>query len=61
MDPEVAVKVELLPIAPGEHVVLEDIRFVGNDSKPLRSSGGRPAAAALHAGEPQGEVLVEAM
>ena len=38
VDPEVAVKVELLPIAPGEHVVLEDIRFVGNDSKPLRSS-----------------------
>ena len=28
----------LTPIAPGEHVVLEDIRFVGNEDKVLRSS-----------------------
>ncbi|MCB0795891.1 MAG: OmpA family protein [Flavobacteriales bacterium] len=37
-EPELNVKVELLPIAPGEHVVLQDIRFVGNDTKVLRSS-----------------------
>ena len=38
MDPEVKVEVALLPIVPGEHVVLDDIRFVGNESTPLRSS-----------------------
>ncbi|MCB9170389.1 MAG: OmpA family protein [Flavobacteriales bacterium] len=37
-DPEVKVEVKLTPIQPGEHVVLEDIRFVGNDTKILRSS-----------------------
>lgn len=37
-DPVVKVEVKLLPIKPGEHVVLEDINFVGNESKVLRSS-----------------------
>ena len=37
-DAEVKVELQLAPIAPGEHVVLEDIRFVGNDTKILRSS-----------------------
>lgn len=32
------VKLQLVPIAPDTKVVLEDIRFVGNDSKVLRSS-----------------------
>lgn len=38
--PEVKVEIKLLPITEGEHVVLEDIRFVGNDTKVLRSSEG---------------------
>lgn len=38
MDPVVNVDVKLLPITPGEHVVLEEIRFVGNDTKVMRSS-----------------------
>ncbi|HEX2618111.1 MAG TPA: hypothetical protein VHL57_11255, partial [Flavobacteriales bacterium] len=36
----VEVSVKLVPIAPGEHVILEDIRFVGNEEKVLRSSEG---------------------
>ncbi len=36
--PEVKVELRLKPIAPGEHVVLEDIRFVGNDTKVMRQS-----------------------
>lgn len=40
MDPGVVVEVELQPIVPGEHVVLEDIRFVGNDTKVMRQSEG---------------------
>lgn len=39
-DPEVKVEVKLLPITAGERVVLEDINFVGNDTKVLRSSEG---------------------
>lgn len=38
--PVVEVELKLQPITPGEHVVLEDIRFVGNDTKVLRSSEG---------------------
>jgi flagellar motor protein MotB len=38
MEPVVKVEVKLVPISPGEHVVLEDINFVGNDAKVLRSS-----------------------
>lgn len=39
-DPAVNVDVKLQPIAPNEHVVLEDIRFVGNDTKVMRQSEG---------------------
>lgn len=38
MDPVVEVQVKLTPIKPGEHVILEDIRFVGNDTKVMRQS-----------------------
>lgn len=38
MEPTLTVDLKLTPIAPGEHVVLEDIRFVGNEDKVLRSS-----------------------
>ncbi|MBK8340253.1 MAG: OmpA family protein [Flavobacteriales bacterium] len=38
MEPTVTVDLKLTPIAPGEHVVLDDIRFVGNEDKVLRSS-----------------------
>lgn len=38
MDPEVLVDIKLQPIVPGEKVVLEDIRFVGNDTKVMRQS-----------------------
>jgi outer membrane protein OmpA-like peptidoglycan-associated protein len=38
LDPEVTMEVKLTPIAPGEHVTLDDIRFVGNDIKVMRSS-----------------------
>jgi outer membrane protein OmpA-like peptidoglycan-associated protein len=38
MDPEVNVEIKLSPITTGEHVVLEDIRFVGNDTKVMRQS-----------------------
>ena len=37
-EPKVTVELKLLPIVPGEHVVLDDINFVGNDVKVLRSS-----------------------
>jgi flagellar motor protein MotB len=37
-EPVVQVDVKLVPIAPGEHVILEDIRFVGNDTKVMRTS-----------------------
>lgn len=40
LDPVVQVDIKLTPIAPGEHVVLEDIRFVGNDTKVMRNSEG---------------------
>jgi outer membrane protein OmpA-like peptidoglycan-associated protein len=39
-DPVLKVELKLQKIATGEHVVLEDIRFVGNDTKVLRSSEG---------------------
>ncbi len=39
-EPQVEVELKLLPIVTGEHVTLEDIRFVGNDTKVLRSSEG---------------------
>ena len=38
LEPTVDVQVKLTPITPGEHVVLEDIRFVGNDTKVMRQS-----------------------
>lgn len=38
MDPVVSLEVKLVPIAAGEHVILEDIRFVGNDVKVMRQS-----------------------
>lgn len=37
-EPEVRVEVKLTPIAPGEQVALDDIRFVGNDTKVMRQS-----------------------
>lgn len=37
-EPIVTVELKLLPIVPGEHVILDDINFVGNDVKVLRSS-----------------------
>lgn len=37
-DAEVNVEVKLTRIAPGEQVVLDDIRFVGNDTKVMRQS-----------------------
>lgn len=37
-EPVVQVEVKLQPIAAGERVVLEDIRFVGNDTKVMRQS-----------------------
>ncbi len=39
-DALVEVEVALVPIKPGTKVVLDDIRFVGNDSKVLRNSEG---------------------
>jgi len=38
MEPEVKVEIKLTSIKPGEHVVLDDINFVGNEAKVLRSS-----------------------
>jgi len=38
MEPTVTVDMKLVPIKPGEHVVLDDINFVGNEAKVLRSS-----------------------
>lgn len=38
MEPEVRVEIKLVPIAPGQHVVLDDIRFVGNDDQVMRQS-----------------------
>mgnify|MGYP003490845890 CR=1 FL=1 len=38
MEPTVTVELKLVPIVPGEHVVLDDINFVGNEAKVLRSS-----------------------
>ncbi len=35
---EVQLDIKLTPIAPGAHVVLDDIRFVGNESKVMRNS-----------------------
>jgi outer membrane protein OmpA-like peptidoglycan-associated protein len=37
-DPVMNVEVKLAPIVAGEHVVLDDIRFVGNDTKVMRQS-----------------------
>lgn len=37
-EPEVDVEIKLTPIAPGEQVILDDIRFVGNDTKVMRQS-----------------------
>lgn len=37
-EPVVTVDVKLVPIVPGEHVTLDDIRFVGNDTKVMRQS-----------------------
>ena len=39
-DAVVKVDLKLVPIRPGAKVVLDDIRFVGNDNKVLRSSEG---------------------
>ncbi len=39
-DTEVKVQLKLMPIAPGAKVALDDIRFVGNDSKVMRNSEG---------------------
>lgn len=36
--PAVNVEVKLTPIVAGEHVILDDIRFVGNDTKVMRQS-----------------------
>lgn len=38
--PVVEVQVKLIPIEAGEHVVLEDIHFMGNDVKVMRQSEG---------------------
>jgi len=37
-DPVVTVDIKLTPISPGEKVVLDDIRFVGNEDKVMRQS-----------------------
>lgn len=37
-DPVVAVNIKLTPISTGERVVLDDIRFVGNEDKVMRQS-----------------------
>ncbi|MBK9147455.1 MAG: OmpA family protein [Flavobacteriales bacterium] len=37
-DPEVKVEVKLNPVGAGERVVLDDIRFVGNEDKVMRQS-----------------------
>jgi flagellar motor protein MotB len=37
-DPEVDIEIKLTPIAPGQQVILDDIRFVGNDTKVMRQS-----------------------
>jgi outer membrane protein OmpA-like peptidoglycan-associated protein len=39
-DPEVKLDLKLQPIQPGEHVILEDIRFVGDADQVMRSSEG---------------------
>jgi flagellar motor protein MotB len=38
IEPELRVEVRLTPIAPGEQVVLDDIRFVGNADQVMRES-----------------------
>lgn len=37
-DPEVKVEIKLTPVGAGERVVLDDIRFVGNEDKVMRQS-----------------------
>ncbi|MBK9175091.1 MAG: OmpA family protein [Flavobacteriales bacterium] len=37
-DPEIRVEVKLTPVGAGERVVLDDIRFVGNEDKVMRQS-----------------------
>ncbi len=37
-EPKVSVAIQLAPISPGERVVLDDIRFVGNEDKVMRQS-----------------------
>ncbi|MBX2978157.1 MAG: OmpA family protein [Flavobacteriales bacterium] len=37
-DPVVRVDIKLMPIAPGEQVILDDIRFVGNEDRVMRQS-----------------------
>lgn len=37
-DPEVKVEIKLTPVGTGERVVLDDIRFVGNEDKVMRQS-----------------------
>ena len=37
-EPTVTVELKLTPIGPGERVVLDDIRFVGNEAKVMRQS-----------------------
>jgi flagellar motor protein MotB len=39
-EPVVSVDLKLTPISPGERVVLDDIRFVGNEDKVMRQSEG---------------------
>lgn len=38
MEPVINMDIKLVPIAAGEHVILDDIRFVGNDTKVMRQS-----------------------
>lgn len=40
MEEQITIEVALLPITPGAQVILDDIRFVGNDDQVLRSSEG---------------------
>ncbi|MBK6550633.1 MAG: OmpA family protein [Flavobacteriales bacterium] len=38
LDPEVIIDIKLVPISAGEKVVLDDIRFAGNEDKVMRQS-----------------------
>ena len=59
-DSAVHVDIKLTPIAPGEHVALEDIRFVGNENKVMRNSEASLALLLRFMQEnPTAEVQVE--